>query len=89
MSTLGKLPDGVVLTPLSARVFQVLAQKTAFPWPVMLAQCKRCNVDPAALTPNDLRLVLPYLADGVARFTSPDKGDHVRVELEKLFPPTR
>lgn len=89
MSSLGKPPDGVVLAPLSAKVFDVLAQETAFPWPVMVAQCKRCAVDPTALTTTDLKTVTPFLAQGVARFTSPEKGERVRDELEKLIPPTR
>jgi hypothetical protein len=86
MSSLAKLPEGVVLTPLSARVFNVLANETAFPWAVMLAQCKRCGCDPTALTPADLKTVLPFLSQGVARFTSPEKGERVRTELEKLIP---
>jgi hypothetical protein len=86
MSSLAKLPDGVVLTPLSARVFNILAAETAFPWAVMVAQCKRCSCDPTALTPGDLKTVLPFLSQGVARFTSPEKGERVRGELEKLIP---
>jgi hypothetical protein len=84
MTTLGKPPEGVVMTPLSARVFQVLAQHTAFPWAVMLAQCKRCDVDPSALSPTDLKKVAPYLSTGVARFTTPEKGESVLRELERL-----
>jgi hypothetical protein len=84
MTTLGKPPEGVVMTPLSSRVFQVLAQHTAFPWAVMVAQCKRCDVDPSALGPSELKRVAPFLCSGVARFTSPEKGESVRRELDKL-----
>lgn len=84
MTSLAKLPEGVVLMPLSAKVFDVLARETAFPWAVMLAQCKRCGCDPTALTPSDLKTVLPLLSQGVARFTSPEKGERVRAELDHL-----
>ncbi len=84
MSQSAKPPPGVVLAPLSARVFQVLAQYTAFPWPVMLAQCRRHDIDPALLSPSDLVKVLPHLVEGVARFTSPEKGEAVREALERL-----
>lgn len=84
MTTLGKPPEGIVLTPLSSRVFQVLAQHTAFPWAVMVAQCKRCDVDPTAIEPSELKKVTPFLSSGVARFTSPEKGESVTSELERL-----
>ena len=84
MPELRQLPLGVTLGPLSLQVFDVLAKYTAFPWPVMVAQCKRCGVDAANLTPASLRQVIPYLSSGVARFTSPQKGDAARRELERL-----
>lgn len=78
-------PPGVSLVPLSREVFQVLARHTAFPWPVLSTQCKRQGVDPGALTAADLRGLIPHLASGVARFTSPDRGEQVRVELLALL----
>lgn len=84
MTTLGQPPEGVVMTPLSSKVFQVLAQYTAFPWAVMVAQCKRCALDPSALGTTDLKKVAPFLCSGVARFTSPEKGESVRRELDRL-----
>jgi hypothetical protein len=72
------------MNAFSARVFAVLSSYTAFPWPIMVSQCKRCNVDPGQLTPIALKSVIPHLATGVARFTSPQKGDLVKAELEAL-----
>jgi len=54
------------LAPFSLQVFDTLARYTAFPWPVMLAQCKRANLDPAALTPQDLAKVLDLSPRGLA-----------------------
>lgn len=79
-----KLPTGVTLGPLSAAVFDVLSNYTAFPWPVLSAQCKRSGANPSALTMVELRKVLPDLAASVGRFTSPEKEQAVRKALELL-----
>lgn len=72
------------LNALSEQVFEVLANYTAFPWPIMMSQCKRCRVDPVALTPATLKEAIPHLSSSVARFTSPQKGEQVRIDLEAL-----
>jgi hypothetical protein len=64
-------PEGVDLNPLSGEVFETLARFTAFPWPVLLAQCKRVGADPAKLTPETLASALPFIVQGVGRFTDP------------------
>lgn len=84
MGPLSRLPPGIALNPLSQRVVDLLERNTVFPWPVLMAQCKRFNVDPAALTPATLAPVVDAIADGVARFTSPAKGDEVRRALHTL-----
>jgi hypothetical protein len=81
---LGRRAGGVELGSLSERVFDVLSRYTVFPWPVMMAQAKRMQLDPAALTPSDLERLLPRLVEGVERFTSPEKAEAVRLELEAL-----
>jgi hypothetical protein len=83
------LPEGVILAPLSRRVFDVLARHTVFPWPVLSAQCRRHCLDPRALSPADLERVLPHLVSGVTRFTTPAKGELVRAALAALLPPLR
>ena len=80
-----KLPPGVTLGPLSRQVFEILARYTAFPWPVMVGQAKRVGQDPTHLTPAGLRQLIPLLSSGVARFTSPQKGDAARADLETLL----
>jgi hypothetical protein len=89
MSSGARIPDGVTLSPFSSRVFNVLAEQTAFPWAVLQAQSQRCHLDPAALTPDGLVTLLPLLVSGVARFTSPEKGQLVRTRLELLLPRRR
>lgn len=81
---LTKRPAGVAFNALSSAVFDILAQYTAFPWPVMLAQCKRVAVDPANLTKKGLLDALPYIVAGVARFTSPEKATRAEQELRAL-----
>jgi len=78
-------PPGVELGPLSAEVFAILAEHTAFPWPVLKAQATRHNVDPADLGAADLRMLVDVLATGVERFTSPGAGAKVRAALLRLI----
>ena len=42
---IGRPPDGVAFNRLSRSVFEALSRFTVFPWPIMLAQCKRV-IDP-------------------------------------------
>ena len=70
---------------LSARVAEVLGRYTSFPWPILIAQCRRVELDPENLTKEGLRRVLPHLVNGVARFTSPDNGERAEQELQKLL----
>jgi hypothetical protein len=79
-----KVPANIELSSLAERVLVVLSRYTAFSWPVLAAQCKRYNVDLAHLTANNLKLIAPHLAAGVARFTSPQKGEQALAELERL-----
>jgi len=72
------------LTPFAQRVFDTLAKYTAFPWPIMLAQCRRADVEPATLQARDLHKVIDFMSEGVARFTSPEKGEALRAELRAL-----
>jgi len=72
------------LTPLAGMVFDVLSKYTAFPWPVLSTQCKRVGVEPGSMRPADLDKVIELLSDGVAKFTTPEKGESVRRELSLL-----
>jgi hypothetical protein len=84
-SELIKPPAGVTLGALSLRIFEVLAQHTAFPWPVMKTQAQRYGLDPENLTLEDLRSLLDVLAVSVERFTSPGTGAKTRADLERLL----
>lgn len=81
---LTRRPEGVVLNALSDQVFEILARHTAFPWPVMLAQCKRVAADPANLTVESLQMAAPFMVQGVARFTDPLRAQQVGRELAEL-----
>ena len=72
------------LSPFALLVFDTLSKYTTLPWPVMLAQCRRGNVDPVNLTPAELATVVDYMADAVGRFTSPEKAEAVWRELRGL-----
>jgi hypothetical protein len=84
MDDLKNLPPGIVLGGLSASVFAILERHTAFPWPVLVAQCKRLGLDPIDISKADLERLVPHLATGVERFTSPQNGAAVRRELDAL-----
>lgn len=84
---LASLPEGVELGTLSRRVFDVLAQHTSFPWPIMQAQCRREGVDPTAITPEGLARVVDHLANAVARFTTPQNAVRVGEALRPLARP--
>ena len=77
----GKLPSGLAMSPVAQDIFRVLDRYTAFPWPILAAQCKRAGVTPEHLGPVSLPQLIPLLAAGVGRFTSPDKEAAVKKEL--------
>jgi len=79
-------PEGVKLNELSAAVFDALSEHTVFPWPVLKTQAKRFNIDPTSLSPRDLERLIDRLANGVARFTSPEAGVAVEQQLRALLP---
>lgn len=78
-------PEGTALSEVAHQVFDILRKYTGFPWPVLAAQCKRVGVTPDALTRAALPTLIPYLAAGVGRFTSPEKEAAVRKELSLLL----
>jgi hypothetical protein len=81
-----RLPDGVALSPLAHQVFECVARYTAFPWPVLMTQCRRCQIDPATIDDKALRRLIEPIVTSVARFTSPGKGASLKRELEALLP---
>jgi hypothetical protein len=81
---LSRPPSDVTLGELSHAVWTLLAEFTAFPWPVLKTQAARQGVDPADLRVEQLRELVPRLALGVARFTSPQIGKEVGLRLEAL-----
>ena len=85
MEVVSKLPPGIVLGFLSAKVFAVLEKHTAFPWPVLTVQCQRLGMDPTNVSPVQLGALIPHLATGVERFTSPENAQAVRDELNQLL----
>ena len=80
-----KPPRDVELGELSAKVFDILARYTAFPWPVLKAQAHRKSAPPEDLTPAQLADLVEHLVRGVERFTSPETGLRVRADLEALL----
>ena len=80
-----KPPRDVELRALSAKVFDILARYTAFPWPVLKAQSRRIAATPEDLSISELRDLLEHLVRGVERFTSPETGVRVREDLEALL----
>lgn len=72
-----KVPDGVALSPVARAVFDVLAQHSSFPWPILQTQCKRLGLDPATLASAAMTELAPLLATAVERFTSPEHGAQV------------
>ncbi len=77
-------PEG--LGPLARSVFDVIARYTAFPWPILSAQCKRAGVDAMNLDGEGLAKIIPLVAQGVGLFTTPEKATLVRAELTRLVP---
>lgn len=78
----GMPPAG--LSPFSRAVFDAIAKYTAFPWPILTAQCKRGGLDPMNLDAAALTQLIPLIAQGVGLFTSPEKAALVRAELTRL-----
>jgi len=82
---LSRRPAGVELNALSERVFEVLVDFTAFPWPLLRTQAERVGADPAALGRTALARLVEPLASGVARFNTPEAGREVQLALERLL----
>ena len=82
---MSSIPEGVSLSTLGRAVFRVLQAYTAFPWPVLSTQCKRASVDPSTLGRDDLARIIPALASGVARFTTPLNEPLVQRDLRALL----
>jgi len=82
MELKAKIPPGTFLSPVAQAVFKVLERYTSFPWPVLAAQCKRVGTAPEFLDGGALPALIPLLAAGVGRFTSPEKENAVRKELQ-------
>ena len=78
-------PEGAKLSEVALQVFEILRKYTGFPWPVLAAQCKRVGVTPETLTVAALPTLIPFLAAGVGRFTSPEKEPAVRKELTMML----
>ncbi|HJK94295.1 MAG TPA: hypothetical protein RMH26_26370 [Polyangiaceae bacterium LLY-WYZ-15_(1-7)] len=81
-----RLPEEVVLGRTSKQVFEILVKHTSFPWPVMKAQARRIDADPANLSPADVKALVENIADAVGRFTTPQKRDAVADALRALAP---
>jgi hypothetical protein len=80
-------PKGVTLNPLSMRVFDLLSQFTAFPWPLLKTQAERIDCDPANLGLASLELLIAPLGKGVARFNTPEAGQAVQQALRRMLTP--
>lgn len=78
-------PKGVTFNVLSERVFRVLGEFTAFPWPLLNTQAGRLGFNPAQLRHSELERLIDPLARGVARFNTPEAGDALRVALGQML----
>jgi hypothetical protein len=86
--------SGVVLTTgnlrprgLSAfccRVFDVLEAHVVSPWHLLSSICAWQNMDPLALTAEDVLVLAPILGSQVARVTDVDHGLHLTQALQSL-----
>ncbi len=70
---------------LSEKVMQILRKSTPLAWAIFNKQCSMYGFDAAQLTIDQLSKVSKILADAVARFTSPQKGEQTLQLLKKLI----
>ena len=87
MSTIGRPPPDLTLNALSQQVIERVSRYTTLGWPIMMAQCRRANVDPANLQPQDVSAIMAFLTAGVARFTSPENAEKLEADLAPLQTP--
>ncbi len=83
-STSSKRPS--TLSATSAAVLDVLSGLTMFPWPLLKTQAERRGLEPAALMPADVAVIIDDVVVALERFTSPQKAQVAREGLEKLKP---
>ena len=72
------------LSTTSAAVLDVLSGLTMFPWPLLKTQAERRGIDPAALEPADINVIIDDVVTALERFTSPQKAAQARAGLTKL-----
>lgn len=72
------------LSDLSRQVYAIVAQHTAFPWPLLTTRCRRLGVDAASLTAADIRTVTQPLALAVAQVSTPRAAIRMRLQLQDL-----
>ena len=73
------------LSGLAEQVVQSLEAHTALAWTILESHCEREGFAPEALGLADLEQLRPGLVKGVARFTSPQKGEDVDLRLQALI----
>jgi DNA-binding protein YbaB len=78
------LPSDVTLGSFSKKVCEILRKRVALGWAILSTRCAQADLDPEMLKPEDLEHLTPLLADGVARFTSPQNGEMLRNDLNEL-----
>jgi hypothetical protein len=73
------------LSGLAEQVVQIIENHTALAWTLLESHCERAGFVPDALGLAELEHLRPGLAEGVARFTSPEKGEDVSIRLQALI----
>lgn len=73
------------LSDLARQVVEILEDHTALAWTILESHCERAGLVPDALDLADLEGLMPGLAKGVARFSSPEKGEDVTIRIQALI----
>lgn len=80
-----ELPADAMLSDVGLEVFDVLKRYSVFAWPVIKTVCGRHGVNPAGLARSDLAALITPLCKALESWTSPEKAELARDELEGLL----
>jgi len=72
------------MNDLAKRLHALIGQYTAFPGPILTAQCKYIKKTPSTIEPADLEKLSTYIGRAVALFSNPAKGQELEKAIARL-----
>jgi len=85
LTTGGQKPTG--MTPFSERVYDALTEFVLSPWNVLKIVCRPHGLDPLALSPEELVVIIDAIADQVRLVTDDENAASAKRSLSAVIEP--